>query len=308
MSFTAIIKEEITKVSKIKAEKISELSAIIRNNGILLDTIKITTENTEVARYIYKEIKELYDVSVQVMVRKGYNFHKNYIYLLEIKQRLSEILEDLGLLENRNMKNIPSSYIVGDEDMINAYLSGLFLSCGSINDPKTSRYHLEFFVDNEEYAGFISKLLNQLYLSSKVLKRENKYMVYIKEAEKIGDFLRRIKATKAVLYFEDIRIYRSHKNMVNRLNNCEQANVDKVISTSLSQVKDIIFLKDSGTYDLLGDKLKEVAEYRLKYPETSLLELSDIISVETGTSITKSGLHHRFKKISDLASKVRGSL
>ena len=192
--------------------------------------------------------------------------------------------------------------------MIGAYLSGLFLACGSINDPKTSRYHLEFLVDEEEYADFLSQLLSRLHLGSKVLKRENKYMIYIKEAEKIGDYLRHIKAVKAVLYFEEIRIYRSRKNMVNRLNNCEQANVDKMISTSFMQVQDIELLKKSGTFDLLDEKLKEVCIYRLKYKDVSLSELSDIISLETGNSITKSGLHHRFKKISDLASKVRGSI
>ena len=96
--------------------------------------------------------------------------------------------------------------------------------------------------------------------------------------------------------------------MVNRLNNCEQANVDKMISTSFMQVQDIELLKKSGTFDLLDEKLKEVCIYRLKYKDVSLSELSDIISLETGNSITKSGLHHRFKKISDLASKVRGSI
>ncbi len=308
MSFTSKIKEEITKVPKIKAEKISELSAIIRNNGAIGDTIKITTENDSLARYLYKIIKEIYDVSVKVMVRKGYNFHKNYIYLLEIKKNINEILDDLGILKEQNYKNIPPEYILGDEEMIGAYLSGLFLACGSINDPKTSRYHLEFLVDEEEYADFLSQLLSRLHLGSKVLKRENKYMIYIKEAEKIGDYLRHIKAVKAVLYFEEIRIYRSRKNMVNRLNNCEQANVDKMISTSFMQVQDIELLKKSGTFDLLDEKLKEVCIYRLKYKDVSLSELSDIISLETGNSITKSGLHHRFKKISDLASKVRGSI
>ena len=93
-----------------------------------------------------------------------------------------------------------------------AYLRGLFIISGSINDPKKSRYHLEFLFNNEEYAKFIVKNLNEFYLNSKYIKRDNKFMVYIKEAEKIGDFLRIINAPNAVMYYEDIRIYRDHKN------------------------------------------------------------------------------------------------
>ena len=128
-------------------------------------------------------------------------------------------------------------------------------------------------------------------------------MVYIKEAEKIGDFLRIISANQAVLYFEDIRIYRDHKNMTNRLNNCEQANMDKVVGTATKQIEDIEYLRDNIGLDLLDDKTREVVDYRLKYPESSLLELSEIISYETGKSITKSGLNHRFRKIKDMVSK-----
>ena len=109
----------------------------------------------------------------------------------------------------------------------------------------------------------------------------------------------------AVMYFEDIRIYRDHKNMTNRLNNCEQANVDKMIESSYELIKKIELLKKKDMYELLDEKVKEVAEYRLKYPEVSLSELSEIISIETGNKITKSGLHHRLKKIELLAEKVR---
>ena len=125
-------------------------------------------------------------------------------------------------------------------------------------------------------------------------------MVYIKEAEKIGDFLRIINATQAVFYYEDIRIYRDHKNMTNRLNNCEQANVDKMIETANKQLNDIELLIENDTLDLLDDKVKEVAIYRKKYPEVSLQELS-----ETNVPITKSGVYHRLKKIEQIALKFK---
>ena len=121
----------------------------------------------------------------------------------------------------------------------------------------------------------------------------------------IGDFLRMIGAINALLYYEDIRIYRDHKNMTNRINNCEQANVDKIIMTASNQIKDIEIIKDKAGLELLDDKCQLAALYRLKYQEVSLTELSEIMTVETGNSITKSGLHHRFNKIKMLANRLR---
>ncbi len=304
MSFTSNVKNEIISISRLKLEEISFLSAIIRNN-VIEDKIKISTENASVAKYIYKLIKKLYDIPIKVAVRKGYNFKKSYIYMIEISNKKNIILEDLGIIENGKELLIPPNFIIDDDELIKSYLCGLFLSIGSINDPKTSRYHLEFVTSNLEYANFISKLLNKYNLNSKVLKRENKYMIYIKESEKISDFLKLIKATKAMFYYEDIRIYRDNKNKANRLNNCEQANVDKIIGTANKQLMDIEFLDENGLLDLLDEKVKEVAIYRMKYQEVSLLELSEIITKETGNKITKSGLHHRFKKIEEMANKVR---
>ena len=130
-------------------------------------------------------------------------------------------------------------------------------------------------------------------------------MIYIKEAEKIGDFLRIINASNAVMYYEDIRIYRDHKNMTNRLNNMEQANVDKIINTALKQVDDINIILNNGGLGLLDEKEQIVAQYRLKYNEASLLELSEIISYETNNPISKSGVNHRMKKIQNLANRIR---
>ncbi len=305
MSFTSEVKNEISKLNTMKTENISELSAIIRNIGIYNDkTLKITSENASVARRIFSLIKEQYNIIPKITVRRGYNFNKNYIYILELRHKTDIILEDISVNYNSD-SNIPKEYLYSDDEQIRAYLRGLFLGAGSINDPKKSRYHLEFFVDNKDYADFVSKLLNEYDLNSKILKKETKYMIYIKEAEKIGDFLRILNATNALFYFEDIRIYRDHKNMTNRLNNCEQANVDKIIATANTQIHWIETIRKVGGLDLLDEKTKEAAIYRLKYPETSLLELGEIITLETGKPITKSGLHHRFRKIKQLAEKIQ---
>jgi hypothetical protein len=304
MSFSTTIKDEVSKVEEVKEELISELSAIVRNSGVISNKeITIYIENNGVARRIFKLFKGIYEIAPIITIRRKY-FNNGSSYILTIKSRVNEILEDLSIKKDGKYLDIPLEYIVSDEDLIRAYLRGLFLVTGSINDPKTSKYHLEFLVDTASYANFISNLLNQSDLGSKVIKREKKYMVYVKEAEKISDFLRIIKAYNGVMYYEDIRIYRDHKNMTNRLNNCEQANMDKIFLTASSQIRDINKLKELDVIDLLDDKIKEVIEYRLKYPESSLTELSEIISKETGRKITKSGLNHRFRKIKEILNNI----
>ena len=305
MTFSTEVKNEVTKLESTKLELISELSGVVRNSSEIEPHIKIIIENNSVARRIFKLFKDIYEVTPIITVRQRYGFNKGINYILEIKHKNSEILNDLSIVDkNGNYLNIPKTYIVNDEELVRAYLRGLFISTGSINDPKTSRYHLEFIINDKDYANYISKLLNDFNLNSKVIKREKNYMVYIKEAEKISDYLRIIKAYNAVMYFEDIRIYRDHKNMTNRLNNCEQANMDKIFLTSSRQIKDIEKLKEYDIIDLLDDKIKEVIEYRLKYPEVSLQELSDIITSSTGNKITKSGLNHRFRKIREIVTNI----
>lgn len=305
MSFTSIVKNEISKIDSLETENIAELSAIIYNSEITKEQIKIYTENASVARKIFKLVKDLFNGYAKITVRKGYNYNKNLIYILEINKNVIDILKSLAIYENEKILDIPNEYIIDDMDTMRAYLRGLFIISGSINDPKKSRYHLEFLFDNEEYAKFIVKNLNEFYLNSKYIKRDNKFMVYIKEAEKIGDFLRIINAPNAVMYYEDIRIYRDHKNMTNRLNNMEQANVEKMYDASMKQVEDIEKIISIGGLELLDEKEQVIAEYRLKYNDVSLQELSEIITYETNTVISKSGVNHRMKKIQDLARKIR---
>ncbi|MCI5983841.1 MAG: DNA-binding protein WhiA [Firmicutes bacterium] len=299
MSFTYEVKNEVSKLEVPKTENIAELSALLISTAEISDTIKITIENASVARKIFSSIKEIFDINVKITVRKGFNFQKKYLYILEITKKIPDILETLGIANG-----ITSSYIYDDDETLRAYLRGMFLGCGSINDPKKSRYHLEFLLNNITLANELNKLLNKKNLGSKVLKRENRYMVYIKGSEKISDFLRIISASNALLYYEDIRIYRDHKNMTNRLNNCEQANVDKMIESAQKDIKIIEKLKEKDMFDLLDEKDRLIADYRLKYPESSLQELSEIISLETPAKLTKSGIYHRLRKIKELGKKI----
>ena len=304
MSFAGTVKTEITNIKLNDTSKYSFLSAVIHNSTFDLNNIKILTEYKEVADIIFDIFKDTYQIIPKITVRKSYNYSKNLTYVLEIKKDIIKILKDTGIYDNKILP-IPRSFIIDDFELIRTYLKGVFLISGSINDPKTSRYHLEIVANKLEYATFIDNLLNDNNLNSKVLKRENKYMIYIKESEKISDFLRIIESFNALFYYEDIRILRDHRNMTNRLNNCEQANVDKIIESASKEVKDIELIEKKASLDLLEEKEKIVAIYRLKYREASLSELSNIISLETGNKITKSGLHHRMKKIKLLADKIR---
>ena len=305
MSFTSIVKNEISKLECEKSEYISELCGFIINSSeFSKDKIVITTENAAIARRYFSVIKNLYNTIPKITVRRQYNFNRSHAYILEYSNNVSQILEDLSLIKKDEIINIPEQYIISGDEEIKSYLRGCFISSGSVNDPKTARYHLEFSLKDYGQANLINDLLNQLDLKSKLLRRTKGYMVYIKESERISDFLRMMKAYSSVLYFEDIRIYRDHVNMTNRLNNCEQANVEKIINTANQQLDYIKILEDNDAIDLLDEKDKEIIIYRKKYSESSLQELSEIITLETNYKMTKSGLNHRFRKIKDLALKL----
>lgn len=306
ISFTMNVKNEISGYDGNRNENIAELSAIMRNSARIFDEkIEVVTENSKVAKRVYLLIKDIYNINARIDDRAN-AFNRNRLFVVVIDNKIDVILKDLGVIDESNdyIQNVPS-YLIDSLDEKRAYLKGLFLSCGSVNDPKTSRYHLEFFVNEFEEANFVSNLLNEFSLNSKVIKKDKKYMIYIKEAEKIGDFLRIINAPQAVMYYEDIRIYRDHKNMTNRLNNMEQANIEKTIMTCNEQIDDINLIVDKLGMEFLDEKTQEAVKYRLKYPESSLQELSDIMSYEVDKPITKSGLNHRFRKIREMANKLR---
>ena len=304
MSFSTTTKNEITTLKNSKSETIAELSGFIRNNGYLEnDILYLTTENNNIAKMIQNYLENLYDIKIKKEKTDNLNLFKNKLNLLEISDKVDFILQDIGYLDKNNTYlNTPPTYIVGANEEIRAYLRGVFLCQGSINDPKTS-YHMELSITKKEEAVFVQKLLNIFDLNAKILSRDKGYMIYIKEAEKISDYLKILKANNSVLYYENIRIYHEEKNKTNRLNNCEQANIDKIIQTASNQISQIDIIEKNMELDLLDEKVKEAIIYRKKYPEASLKELSEIISLETGKKITKSGLNHRFRKIKELSEK-----
>lgn len=306
MSYTIEIKEEISKQNVTNSEMIAELSGFIRNNATISnETLFLTTENTFTIERLQSFFNKLYEQELTITIKDNLNFNKKNLYLLSLDKKVNFILQDIGYYDkDNNYLETPPTYIVGANEEIRAYLKGTFLCTGSINNPKTSRYHMELLVSKPNEAVFIQKLLNIFDLNAKILNRDKGYMIYIKEAEKISDYIKILGANKAVLFFEDARIYREKKNQTNRLNNCEQANMDKVFLNAEKQLEQIRIIEETNSYTLLDDRTKQAFDYRKKYPESSIKELSEIITLETGKPITKSGLNHRFRKIKDLAERL----
>lgn len=299
-SFTTQIKDEVTKIETDRPESLSEVCAYLRYAGKFNDDgIDLFIENASVARRMFNLIKRLYGVNIKLTIRNQKKFVIKTIYILSIKEKIDLILDDV--------KEAYSHILDYSDSEKASYLKGIFLANGSINDPSKSKYHLEFLVNKEKDAILVNKILLSFDFNSKLLERDKGFMVYLKAAEEISDFIKLIGATQALFYYEDIRIYRDHKNMVNRLNNCEQANVEKSMKTCNEQLKNIDYLNNNDLMSLVSDQTKMVIDYRIKYPETTLNELAEIISLETDYKITKSGINHHFRKIKDLVERHKKS-
>lgn len=298
MTFTTSLKEEIAKndinIIEARYELIAFLNSVAKFNK---EEINITLENACIARRIYKEIKEIYGVSPSIMVRIQKRFKVKQIYILSIKEKIDLIKKDISV----GIK-IEVDDLVSDEEKI-AFLEGAFLAVGNVSNPSTSGYHLEFIFTKERLAKQVLNLLNYFNMKSKLIKRGYKNIVYIKASESISDLIKRFKATNSLFYFEDIRIYRDHKNMVNRLNNCEIANQEKTFRTGQVQLENINYLKDHDLFGLLEENTRIVADARVKYPEVSMQELADIVTLENNYKIGKSGVNHHFIKINNLVKR-----
>ena len=295
MTFTTKIKEEIVSYDFNKIEAITALKALLRFDAIVdKKNITFNVENAKVAKLIYIFIKKIFNVNPNIIVRNQKRFRVKQIYIINISEKNDLIFNTL------------SDVLLDSDEEKTAFLLGTFLACGSINDPKCGTYHLEFLLPTKKEATLIKDLLKEYSIVGKIIKRNNKYMLYIKSAEMISDFLKMIKVVNSLFYFEDIRIYRDHKNMVNRLNNCELANQEKTTKNGLKQLEDIDYLEKYDLIDLLDEKTQIVVDYRKKYPESSYQELAEIISLETDYHITKSGVNHHFIKVRDLIRRHKG--
>ena len=306
MSFAAETKKELTQLEADGCCAKAELAALIRMNGSISIinkrlSLDMSTENAAIARRVYSLIKSVYHYTTEVLVRKKMRLKKNNVYIVRLNEHAQEMLEDLKIVNDLFMftREI-SPEIIKDECCQRAYLRGAFLAGGSINHPESS-YHLEIFSNYEEHIRSLLQLMNQYDLNAKVLPRKNGYVLYIKEGERITEFLNIIGAHQALLYFEDVRIVKDMRNSVNRLVNCETANLNKTVTAAMKQVENIRLIDKEIGIERLPKKLRDIAELRIKHPDVTLKELGEL----NGEVISKSGINHRFRKINSIADKIR---
>lgn len=307
MSFAAEVKKELTALEVHREHAKAELAALIRMNGSLSINnqqfvLNVQTENAAIARRIYSLLKDHYDVRSELLVRRKMKLKKNNVYIVRLKQDTQRVLFDLDIMDGLMFQSHVSDEIMGNTQKMRSYLRGAFMASGSINNPETSRYHLEIYSIYEEHNQDICDMLNAYGLNARALERRNGYISYLKGAEKIADFLTLIGATNSMLKFEDVRIVRDMRNSVNRLVNCETANMNKTIDAASKQIDNIEFIQDRVGLQALPEKLQEIAELRLEHPEVSLKELGEMIP---SGAISKSGINHRIRKINEFADHLR---
>lgn len=294
MSFSGDIKEELSKISNlankdvIRAEFIGYL--LSNNIEIIKNKISYSTENEYNINRFNKVLNNLnidYDISFQGKVYK-ITFKKQEFKNIEFIENKIQISKD-DIIDVKK-----------EEQFFKALVRGAFLGSGSLNNPN-NKYHLEILFESKVNAEYISRVLREFHIQTKILIRKKSFSIYIKEAEEISKFLALIGANKSVLNFEEIRVERDTRNNINRLVNCETANLNKTINASVTQIQAIKYLKQRKKFEELPDTLKEIAEIRLKNPDASLVELGKMLQNPIG----KSGVNHRLKKICEVAEELQ---
>lgn len=312
MSFASQTKNELVSLVVSDCCAKAELSALTHLNGVVTLSsdglrIEFQTQNATIARRYVKLLRQLYEVEIDILTRKQMRLNKNNIYIVRVTKFAHMIVNDLGLLTDQGFVLRVPHELVDQQCCKRAYLRGAFLAGGSVNNPEKSAYHLEVYVLDEELAEDLKDLMNEFHLNARTIKRKKGYIIYIKESEKISDFLRVIMANIAVLDFEDIRIFRDMNNSVNRIRNCEVANLNKSWDASNKQVDNINLIADTLGLDVLSPKLLEAAMLRMKHQDATLSEMSELYEDEYGVAISKSGLNHRYRKINEMAERIRES-
>lgn len=263
--------------------------------------LTVQTENVATARRIYTLLRELFDLHPEVLVRKKMRLKKNNVYAVRVPNGAEAVWTSLGLAPGDSGGFSLAELGRPRACCRRAFLRGAFLAAGSVNDPGSPSYHLEISCQTPEQANVIRRRMNEYGLHAKVIARKRGYVVYLKEGEKIVEFLSVIGAHQALLKFEDVRIMKGMRNQVNRLVNCETANMNKTITAAVRQLDAIRLIDERMGLEHLPDKLREAAQLRLQYPETNLQELAQ----RMGHRVTKSGLNHRFRKLQEIADRLR---
>lgn len=314
MSFSSIAKNEICRIVEEKdCCELAEISALLKMSGTIHINgktglgFRITTENPAIARRTFTLLKKLFGIHTEILVKKNNSLKKNNIYMMVVNPEMGakQILIKAGILKEHPDGNISfcnkiSSDIIKKSCCKKSYIRGAFLGGGSISNPEKT-YHVEFVTNSIEYAEDLMKLINTFDLKSKVIQRKSNYVVYLKEGEQIIDILNIIGAHTALLDLENVRIYKEMRNNVNRLVNCETANLNKTVDAAVRQTEAIKFIKQKMGLRKLPKNLKDIAEARINYPDITLKELGEMLDPPIG----KSGVNHRLRKIEKIAEELK---
>lgn len=308
MSYALMVKNECALQELPLSQAKSQLGAFILGCGSLVISNKqfnllLIVNQIIVAKRAMVLLKQTYGLKFEIETYKRNNLSKNNVFELRLKEKVKDILFDLGLYQDGRLnKTLSRTYLVNSES-IGAYLAGWFMIKGSINDPLSKTYHFEITCHHQKTAEQIVNLVKFFSIKLKIFIRKEKYVLYVKSAESIGDMLRLMQCNNSLLHFENIRIDRDFHNSLRRLDNCEVANEIKSIEAGQKQLKAIELLADKNRLQFLDKKLFDVAILRQKYPEASLNELCQYLYEYNGSEVTKSGLRHRLNKLIDLAKR-----
>ncbi len=291
MSFSSDIKQELNKNSNLANKNIvkQELVGYLISGNINIVNNKEIKFSTESDYNINRFSKLLTNLDINHSIDM---VGKNFVITLKTKE-IDFVEYDKGTVK---IKEVPEN-----QEEKKAIIRGTFMGAGSINNPERE-YHLEIEVTNEQNMNIVLKLLLEFGIKAKYMEAKNKYYIYLKEGEEISKFLALIGAAKAVMKFEDIRIQKEMRGKVNRLVNCETANLNKTINASIEQIAAIRKLQENGEFKMLDDNLKEIALLRLENPDMPLIELGKKLKVPIG----KSGVNYRLRKIMEIANGLVG--
>lgn len=311
MSFSSEIKQELNKNTKLSNKELVkyELIGYLISGNIDMPEKNAIRFSTESDYNINRFSKLLANLQIDHKIEiSGKNFvvslkKKAIQEIVKIEKKeiflKNEIQQENSRKSLENQKNNESNKSnENNEENLKSLIIGAFMGSGSINNPE-KKYHLEIDFENEENLEKIKDVLEKLGIRTKKMITENKKSIYIKEGEEISKFLALIGANKAVMKFEDIRIQKEMRGKVNRLVNCETANLNKTINASIEQIAAIKKLKETGKFNKLNDNLKEIANLRLENPDMPLVELGKRLKEPVG----KSGVNYRLKKIMELANE-----
>jgi len=309
MSFTAEVKTELASLSYAECCARSELSALFHVGGFLelIDggrRLSFQSTSNAVIRKMTRLIKDRYHIQTLLVSKKLTKFHHHDMFILSIDEMIDDIIKDLALIVNDEIIfHATKSEIYKKECCKKAYLRGAFLAGGSINSPETSSYHLEIQTFSEMQAHVLEEISKVFYLNGKVSKNKRGFIMYIKEAERIADFLKVIGATNSLFEFEDSRIKRDFTNSINRVINCDIANEKKALDAAAKQLGHIEIIETYAPNEVTKS-MAEAIFLRKTYTDATLQELSILSTKHYEDEISKSALNHRFRAIKDLASRL----